>query len=469
MKAKFQIMAACMMLSVGSAQAQNLNSAYYTDQYLYRHTMNPAISNEQGYVALPALGNLNISSQGNFGYGDVVFQNPRSGRSAKSLVTFMNPYISVEDALNGFSSGKNRIVANVGVTLLSAGFKGFGGYNTIELNAKSTVGLSIPYEMFEFAKNIGNKSYDIGNISASAMSYVELAFGHSHQVNSKLQIGAKMKLLFGAARADLKMENMKADLTALNQWLIQGSATADVSMKGFTYKEEYKEYKNEERGSYRRVNDVDVSGGGLGGFGLAFDLGAVYAINEDWKVNAAILDLGFIRWSNDLQARNINDSFIFNGFHDASVTSDRPGENGTIKEQGQNYGDQLADFANLQSQGDLGGRTTGIGATLNFGVEYNLPVYRPITFGLLSSTRIFGNHSWTDLRLSANWKPLKWLDGGVSLSRSSFCTSFGWVLNLHPRGFNFFLGMDHLLGKLSKEGIPLSSNASVTLGMNITW
>ena len=32
-----------------------------------------------------------------------------------------------------------------------------------------------------------------------------------------------------------------------------------------------------------------------------------------------------------------------------------------------------------------------------------------------------------------------------------------------------FIGMDHILGKTSKEMIPLSSNASITLGMNIAW
>lgn len=41
--------------------------------------------------------------------------------------------------------------------------------------------------------------------------------------------------------------------------------------------------------------------------------------------------------------------------------------------------------------------------------------------------------------------------------------------NAHPKGFNFFIGMDHILGKTSKEFIPLSSNASLNLGMNVTF
>ena len=72
-------------------------------------------------------------------------------------------------------------------------------------------------------------------------------------------------------------------------------------------------------------------------------------------------------------------------------------------------------------------------------------------------------------RLSANYEPLKWIDGGVNLAVNSFAASFGWVLNIHPKGYNFFIGMDHMLGSLSKEGIPLNSNASINMGMSVTW
>ena len=64
------------MLSVVTATAQSLNSAYFTDGYKYRHTMNPAFGNDQGYVAIPALGNINVRTQGNFGYEAIIKNNP---------------------------------------------------------------------------------------------------------------------------------------------------------------------------------------------------------------------------------------------------------------------------------------------------------------------------------------------------------------------------------------------------------
>lgn len=51
----------------------------------------------------------------------------------------------------------------------------------------------------------------------------------------------------------------------------------------------------------------------------------------------------------------------------------------------------------------------------------------------------------------------------------TFGTSFGWLLNFHTKGFNLFLGMDHTMGKVTKEFVPLSSNASLNFGMNFPF
>lgn len=370
--------AAVMLAVAGGAMAQGLNSAYYTEDYKFRHDMNPAFANSDNYVSIPALGNVNVNVHGNFGYQDVIMDNPMyPNTSDKKMTTFMNPYISASKALEGFSNGDNRIAGDVGIMLLSGGFSAFGGYNTIELSSKTSFGMSLPYELFEFAKNIGNKTYNIGDINVHAMSYAELALGHSRQINEKLRVGAKVKFLFGLGRADLKLQNMKADLAPNDKWTVSGQAVADVSMKGFSYVTETDEYNDPDRGEYDKVGDVDLDGFGLSGFGMAVDLGAVYQINEDWRVNAAVLDLGFISWSNNMQAVNRSDMFEFGGFHDISV---KDGSGVDIEDQTDKYGDQIADFINLKDNGDQGGRTTGIGATINVGAEYNLPVYRKITF-----------------------------------------------------------------------------------------
>ena len=193
----FKTIICAVLLIVGSQTTlgQMLNSAYFTDGFALRHTMNPAYDNSQSYFSIPALGNINVSMQGNFGLKDVIMDNPLRGMTGeKSLTTFLNPNISAADALSGFNKGGNKLTEDLNLSIFSAGFKGFGGFNTIEFNVRQTLGVSLPYELMEFAKNIGNKSYTFDDISVGAQAYAELAFGHSHQVNKKLRVGAKAKV-----------------------------------------------------------------------------------------------------------------------------------------------------------------------------------------------------------------------------------------------------------------------------------
>lgn len=465
----YKFMASALIAATATvATAQNTTAAYFTNDYKFRHTMNPAYGNDQNYFSLPALGNFNVGVHGNFGVKDVIMDNPKYGNGSDDrFTTFMNPNISVSDALSGFSSGNNRFMQDLNIAIFSAGFKGFGGYNTVELNVHEFMGVSLPYELFEFAKNTGNNVYNIGDINASAQAYAELAFGHSRQITDQLRMGAKVKLLFGGARGDVAFKNMRADLSGTDKWTLSGQAEANVSLKGFTYKTEMKNYNEEGRGQYEQVTDVDVDGGGLGGFGMAFDFGGIYKINDDWTVSASITDLGFISWSNNMTAQSSGETFEFDGFHDVSVSRDYGGDK--LSDKSDKIGDQFTDFAHLSDKGDTGGRTTGIGATLNLAGEYTLPSYRQMKFGALSTTHIRGKYTWTEGRLSANWEPLNWINGGVSLAANSFGASMGWILNIHPKAYNFYISMDQLLGSFSKNGIPLFTNSSVAIGMSVAW
>ena len=257
------ILAAIVTTTCGAASAQTFNSAYFTDDFKFRHTLNPAFGNEQNYFSLPALGNISANIHGNFGVGDVIFDNPMYGQgSTKKKTTFMNPYISTSEALKGFSTGNNRLTGDVDITLRSAGFKGFGGYNTFEVGVRSTFGMVLPYELFEFAKNTGNQTYNIGDISANAMAYAEVALGHSRQLNDHLRIGAKMKLLFGAGRADLKLKNLKADLAQDNQWTVSGEGVANVSLKGFSILRAKKSITTPTRAPITRLTMLTLMGQG---------------------------------------------------------------------------------------------------------------------------------------------------------------------------------------------------------------
>lgn len=459
-------LAAIMAASGNIVQAQELNSAYFMDGMTSRHELNPAFGNDQSYFSFPLLGSLNLKLQGNFGIQDVLFKNPNSGYYNR---TFMHPDVSVSEALSGFNKGANKITEDISITILSAGFKGLGGYNTIELKERSVGGISVPYELFEFAKDLNNRSYEFDDIRAKVNLYTELAFGHSHQVSEKLRVGAKVKLLFGHANADLTIEDMKANLVG-NQWQLSSKkAEANINMKGIKFKNKTSDYKVS--GTYEHVDlgETDIDGLGVSGFGLGLDLGAEYEVIEGLKVSAAVKDIGFISWKNNYLLKQRKSTFTFDGFHDIAIKSDdsKPGE--LLDDKMDGYADQLSDFMALNNEGDTGSKSTTLAATISLGGEYTLPMYQALSAGLLFQQRINGPFSWTEGRVSANWKPLSWLNGGMNFGVGTFGASAGWIVNFHPKGFNFFVGMDHILGKMTKEMVPLSSNASFSMGMAFTW
>ncbi len=41
-----------------NAAAQTIRSAFFSEDYKFRHMLNPAFGNEQNFVSIPALGNI---------------------------------------------------------------------------------------------------------------------------------------------------------------------------------------------------------------------------------------------------------------------------------------------------------------------------------------------------------------------------------------------------------------------------
>jgi hypothetical protein len=448
-----KIAALALMLAPAGAIAQNLESGFFTDGYLYRHEMNPAIENSRNYVAMPFLGNINVGMSGNIGIRDVLFN--RNGRT----VLYTNPQVDAAEFMNGIGN-RNRINSDFKIQLLGAGFKAWGGYNTIGINIRGNASTIIPKSIFDITKNgLKNQTYDISDLNAHAHSYAEIALGHSRKINEKWRVGAKFKFLLGAGNVDANVK--KGTITLGENGYV---ANVDAELKGNIAGLSYKTKVSEHNPGRMIMNGMDVSGYKISGLGAAFDFGAEYKINDDWKVMASLTDLGFIRWKNNQLAATqgtVNtDDYIFNVDKDAEHS---------FSNEWEKLGDQLATLYELEDKGDQGKRTTMLGATMNIGGEYIAPFYRKLTFGLLNTTRINGRYSWTNFRLSANVAPAKCFSAGVNFAVGTFGTSLGWIMSVHPKGFNLFLGMDHTIGKLAKQGIPLSSNTEFNMGINFPF
>ena len=447
----------------GHASAQNLSSAYFLDGYAQGHELNPAKEyDRKGYFGFP-LSNLNIGIKGNIGVKDVLHKNP----NGSGLVTFLHPDISVDEAMSGFKNN-NKMLSDMRIDVINVGFHAFKGYNTINVGVRSNFGFNAPYEIFELAKNLSNKDYDISDFGATAMAWGEIGLGHSHQINKAWRIGGKFKLLIGGAYAKLKMDNLSLNLQDPNQWTATANATVEAGVKGFTWGETETKVDNSGR-PYERIDfdNMDIKNPGINGFGAAFDLGFEWDLEQQFnvkglKVSASILDLGFIKWKDVAIARNNGDPFTFDGFNDIKV---KDGSGTKIDDQIDKLGDDLEDLYRLQDDG-MKSKSTPLGATLNVAVEYALPSYRHLKFGFLSTTRIQGVYSWNEERLAVTVSPAKMFEVSANAGVGTLGANVGWIINFHPRGFNLFFGSDHCIGKFSKQGVPLRSNYDFCMGIN---
>jgi hypothetical protein len=468
----FGFLAGALLMAPAATFAQQaLRSGYFLEGYEYRHVMNPAFGpDRKGFVSFPFLGNINVGMSGNMGVSNFLYKTPDGG-----LTTFLNESVTASDFLGGINQN-NRLAIDYNWSIFSMGFSKFGGYNTIGINLRTNVSATLPYELFEFMKVGGkgdNTVYHMENIGVSSKAYVELALGHSRDINEQWRVGGKLKFLLGGLNASAMIDRMDVEMTD-EQWKVQGSGSLDLAMKGLKVPTngESKKPGDYEADKAQNINysDIELESPGLGGFGMAIDLGATYQLREDLQLSASLLDLGFISWNSNTHGVMSMEPWVFDGFKDVPYNSEDDMGNekpNSLENQIDNLTEGLEDYFSFQREGEVSSRTTALGATLNLGALYTFPYYEGLKFGFLSSTRIQGKYSWSEGRFSANVAPTSWFDASVNYGISSYGSSFGWLINFHPNKFNFFIGSDHQFVKITPQFLPVNNaNMSISMGIN---
>lgn len=464
--------AATVAMAAFTATAQEaLRSAYFLPGYNFRHELNPALAPERGYFALPALGGINVGLNSNIGLSTFLY--PIGGGK---LTTFMSPTVGTDQFLDKLKD-RNHFTQSFGVNILSLGFRGFGGYNTLGISVRQTASVVISKDMFAFMKRGmtgASTHYNFKDLGVNGNVIGEIALGHSRRITKDLRVGAKVKVLLGGANVNAKISDM--DITLSDQiWQIRAQGEMSVAAgKGLRVPTKYelgKEPASSPDANMVEWGDIDYDSFGLSGFGLGFDFGATYQLLPELELSAAVLDLGMMTWNNVVKAQTPATTWSFEGFKDIAVDSSDPNyEENKLGNQFENIGDDLEDCTNFRRTETGAKRTSGLGTTVSLGAAYTLPVWKGLVGGLLLTQRIDGMYSWTEGRVSANLIPCGWFDLSANYALSSFGSSLGWIINFHPAGFNIFIGSDYQFYKVTEQYIPVGNvNANLQFGINFTF
>lgn len=445
-------LASVLLLSAPVAElvAQQSRTSYFMKNSTVSMQQNPAFRPERGFVSIPVLGMVNpIFSTNGLTFDQIVY--PRGNES----VLFTDPSVDTNSFLKGLK-GDNQINVGVNTQLFGAGWYRGKAFWSFDLSLKTNANLSVPKTLFEFIKRgtgAEGATYNMSDLSLFAESYVEAGVGYSRPINEKLTVGGKLKFLVGAGSVKAQIDQMHAVMNE-GQWKITTQGTLNASIKDL--KTEPKVDDNGEE----YIDDYEIDGGGVAGYGAGIDLGASYRLTDKITLSGALLDLGFIKWGKGVYGVS-RGAFEFDGF-DLSIDGDN-----NIDNQLESLTDNLDELIRFREEGQKS-RSTLLRPTLNIGGEYEL-LQNKLTFGLLSSTRFYRPKAYTELTLSTNYRPISWFEGTLSYSfiHSQFKT-FGLALNFSPCWINFFVGSDYLLGKVNSECIPVNSSAAdVYFGISV--
>jgi len=306
----------------------------------------------------------------------------------------------------------------------------------------------------------------------------QYTLGASRVISPSLNVGLRLKLLFGKAGISTGQSNIglftdenNFDLLADGNYKINSSfpltveQDADGNITGIS------------------INEIDYVPFLLnrGNPGLAMDLGIVYRYDPKLTLSASLLDVGGLRWRRDLNKINSTGTFIYD-----EIESD---------------GD-LASMSFLEDMIDSLQRAFDVSVTqqayssllpsqLFLGGSYQLKEH--LSLGVVNRNLFLRSKVYSSLTLMATADLNKRLLASLSwsyLNRS--VRNIGAVLALQGKGFQFHLATDNLLGffqpfdtrtiqfragfnvifgcpRTKKEKLEAASYAGEIAGGNCSW
>lgn len=446
MKKYISLLAATVITFTAAAQ---MRTSYFMEGSTFRTDMNPALAPTRGYIMFPTIGGIGVGVNNNF-----MSLNNFLYPTENGTVLFLNKAVDKNKFLD-------KLPANNIIDLdTSFQLAGFGAHTkkffwNVGMNLRATADVNIPKEFFSLLTTLEQGSYDMTDMHVGLNTYLETYIGAAIPVKDFMTIGFRVKGLIGIAQANANIDRMNVTVNDERVTAeLSGTLRGNSILKSNTYMHGTEfDFKNL---TFNGFSDINMKNLGLG-----VDIGAEARFLDDHlRVSAALTDLGFIKWNG---AGTINGSlsgnFSYEGFD-------------------LNEGEAISasDFK-MQTEESTGSYMKRLNMSLNFGAEYAILRNR-ISFGLLSHTKFADGLNYTELTASVNLKPVNWITATVShtfLNHNELGV-FGFALNLHPTGFNFFIGADFIglkAGKLTvadrKIPVPVAmKSANVYMGLGFS-
>ncbi|MES2836825.1 MAG: DUF5723 family protein [Bacteroidota bacterium] len=425
-----------------SAFAQESMTLYNMQSIPQSNYLNPAnMPLSKVNIGLPGISSNYFSVNNNgFRYSDMVKK-----RDDDSL------YFDVEDWLSKLKKN-NDLNVNSQIDLFSLGIKVKKHYFSLNLTEKLNFRFRYPKDFFNFVV-LGNGAFLDQtlnfNFGVEAMHYRELGLNYSQQVNDKLSVGGRLKVLYGYENVHTKQSDITLytdpsyfDITASSNINIQTSGIDTSSFSDLEVKNYLQKKKNR---------------------GAAIDLGANYKLNDKLSFSASLLDVGAINWKTDnvnYVNKNANASFTFTGVDFNTFIND------TINWEtaGEKLTDSIVGTFQIESKRGVAYKTW-LPMQMYLNANYHLNVKNKVSATLYNQFYDKAPHPAASIAFTT--RAGRWASASVSYTaahRSFNNIGFGFSLNLGP--VQLYTVADNVFALIKPQH---TKNFNVRMALNLTF
>jgi hypothetical protein len=431
------ILTALLIIGQKKAEAQYQLSLYQLNENVPQaHLLNPAFKADRKFhLGFPALNNVFVSSSSELSISELFI------REGNDLVLDYNHFGPALKRNNHFAQS-----ADIG--LFYFGHRIGKGYGSFSVVATTKTFTKVSEEMVDFLME-GNGSerflgrrVEVSGMDVKSTTKVDYGIAYNHPfLDERLNVGVRLKYIQGFFHAETD-KNLSATVYTDPETYLINVKGSDMRMKtaGITALDDDE-------------GDIDDYLPGTGNSGFGMDLGATYKLFDKWQFSAAINDLGFIRWKNEVESYILqNGDYNYGGLD----ISDLDG-----------FGDQLSDTlsAIFETETVNEAFTTSLTSQIYLGGNYMINSTSNV--GLLMHGRLFQGNLKNAFSMSYNKRFGKILYGSVNYNIvDGVASNIGLGLSVNAGFFQLYFTSDNILTPLINLDNTKSVDAQFGINLN---
>lgn len=433
----------CLTLLITNKANAQKDILYFLREAPQVTQYNPAITPNTDFYLTLLLGTTDVGVHtSGFSYHDLIHKHPIHADSLQlDLQNFRNTL-----------SDDNFINFNYDMDLFGLGFKAGKNYFNYDLSLVLDTRLNFSKGIFDLLLDGSNA--ENGSIRLLDGHFLELnayicnSFGYARQINDKLHVGAKFKLLLGLvnvhtndANLEVKFDNNEKISAHGEIDILTSNILGDISITSL-----FKENASADFIMNQNINDILTQS--KGNIGYSFDLGASYRLFDNLELSLSVVDVfSVLNWkthTSQLVNNKPYEEIVFEG-----ITSSIDSIETNLESQITALADSLTSALDIHSQ-NIAPYTSHLPMKIYFGATYNFG--RVNYLHALFNTKI-GNGKIYDTHISLFY----------SLHTKLLSLSFGNMF----RSANLFNPSALISLKLAGSQIYVGGNFHTTKSFNV--